>query len=88
MSRLIHVVIVEQENRDCFSIGVIDNITIDCEESFKSRLKKALDEHFDCDTEIDDSFNYEDLFRYAPIELDVKADEYYYKIIVSETWFY
>lgn len=93
MSRLIHVVIVEQDNRDYFSIGVIDNITIDCKESFILRLKKALDEHFDGDSEIISDFVYKDLFEYIPVDLSIKVDFggdgiYIYGITIAETWFY
>ena len=91
MSRLIHVVIVEQENSECFSIGVIDNITIYDKESFMPRLKNALDEHFDGDTEIVSEFVYEDLFGYVPVELALKVNndlEEYYQIIIAETWLY
>lgn len=93
--RIIHVLIIEQDNSDCFSIGVIDNITIDCKESFIPRLKKALDEHFDGDTEIISNFVYEDLFGYSPVSLAVKVnedsgvtEEGIYYIQIAETWVY
>lgn len=95
MSRLIHVLIIEQDDPEFLSVGVIDNITIDCEESFKSRLKTALDEHFDADTKIVNEFDYTDLFNYRTVELDVSVvsvDADYlisnHKILIQETWFY
>lgn len=95
MSRLIHVLIIEEDNPDCFSIGVIDNITVDCEESFRRRLKVALDEHFDADTEIVGEFLYTDLFGFSPVTITVKVgedvgvtDEGIYKIKIAETWLY
>jgi hypothetical protein len=91
MSRLIHVLIVEQGNSECFSIGVIDNITIGCKESFMPRLKSALDEHFDGDVEIATEFIYEDLFGYSPVKLGLKVNndfEEYYTIYIAETWLY
>lgn len=95
MSRLIHVLIIEQDNSECFSIGVIDNITIDCKESFMPRLKSALDEHFDADTEIISKFIYEDLFGYSPVSLTIKVnedigatEEGIYYIQIAETWLY
>lgn len=95
MSRLIHVHITEIVGQDSFSVGVIDNITIDCEESFRRRLKTALDEHFDSDTEIISEFIYEDLFGYSPVTVAIRVDEDggvigegIYRVKIAETWMY
>lgn len=89
--RIINVLIIEQENPECFSIGVINDITINSKDDFMSRLKNALDEHFDGDTEIVSEFVYEDLFGHVPVELGLKVNndlEEYYKITIAETWLY
>lgn len=96
MSRIIHVLVIEEDNSECFSIGVIDNITIDCKESFMPRLMNALNEHFDGDTRITSDFIYEDLFGYTPVDLSIEVDhrdyvEYQvdsYNITIAETWLY
>lgn len=91
--RIIHVLIVEQNNPECLSIGVIDNITIYDKESFIPRLKIALDEHFDGDTKIVSEFVYEDLFSHIPVDLSLEVDcvdsgNYLYNITIAETWLY
>jgi hypothetical protein len=94
-NRVIHVIIVEEDNPECFSIGVIDNITINDKESFMPRLMEALDEHFDADTLIVSDFVYEDLFRHNPVTLTVSVSDDvgttsdgFYKITIAETWMY
>jgi len=91
--RIIHVLIIEQENPECFSIGVIDNITINSKDDFMPRLKNALDEHFDGDTKIVSEFLYEDLFGHIPVDLEIEVDRGdegadLYDITIAETWMY
>lgn len=90
MSRLIHVAVMDGDT----TIGVIDNITIDCKESFTSRLTKALEEYFDSGVEIIGDFYYENLFNYDDLYIKVGIENegfgYAYEtyIKISETWFF
>jgi len=96
MSRIIHVLIIEEDNPECFSIGVINNITINSKDDFMPRLMSALNEHFDGDTKIASEFVYENLFEYMPVNLSIEVDhgDYdedqidSYNIIIAETWMY
>lgn len=86
-----HFALIELENDDAPSIGVITDIpnTEYGQELFKGKFLDAVGSHFDAaDFNHSEIGSIEDLFSEAYVDIDVEIDGFNYTVRVMETWIY
>ena len=90
-NNLIHVLVMDNETNS--NVGVIDNITPTCKDSFIGRFKLALEAHYDYEIDIED-FDFLNLFNNEDVKVSLNmfdndpSDGYKQEILLSETWIY